>query len=204
METRLAILLYLFVYSLASLYTNKRPACGFVGCSCLVPCIVLKHIIFVAFGSSKFSPHNHFRCGLHLSAKRMINTQPTNDVRTTLIRLRFNLLTSFQHPYNVVLTSCAGWVWKRLYCFVLFWSYWHSMIENFLLHNEHKTLLLIRHVLYAKHNNLSKQYRPGGPASLAGLKHNMCDNNNHVLSLPSYNNVFVYFCLPMHVLIRNT
>ena len=35
--------------------------------------------------------------------------QPANDVRTTLLQRRFNVLTSFQRPYNVVLTSCASW-----------------------------------------------------------------------------------------------
>ena len=34
----------------------------------------------------------------------------TQLVRTTLIRHRFNVLTSFQRPYNVVLTPRAGWV----------------------------------------------------------------------------------------------
>ena len=27
-----------------------------------------------------------------------------------MLQRRFNLLTSFQRPYNVVLTSCDGWV----------------------------------------------------------------------------------------------
>ena len=31
-----------------------------------------------------------------------------HDVRTTLLRRHFNVLTSFQRPCNVVLTSCAG------------------------------------------------------------------------------------------------
>ena len=37
-------------------------------------------------------------------------TQPAHDVRTTLYWRRFNVLTSFHRPYNVVLTSCTGWV----------------------------------------------------------------------------------------------
>ena len=36
-------------------------------------------------------------------------TQPEHDVRTTLHGRRFNVLTSYQRPYDVILTSCAGW-----------------------------------------------------------------------------------------------
>ena len=41
-------------------------------------------------------------------------SQLAHDVRTTLLRRRFNVLTSFQRLYNVVLTSCASWdTWFR-------------------------------------------------------------------------------------------
>ena len=33
-----------------------------------------------------------------------------HDIRMTLSGRRFKVLTSYQRPYNVVLTSCAGWV----------------------------------------------------------------------------------------------
>ena len=36
-------------------------------------------------------------------------TLPAHDVRTTLLRRRFDILTSVQRPYTVFLTSCAGW-----------------------------------------------------------------------------------------------
>ena len=38
------------------------------------------------------------------------STQPTHDVKTTLYVPHFNALTSYQRPYNVVLTSYPGWV----------------------------------------------------------------------------------------------
>ena len=38
----------------------------------------------------------------------MITLQPSHDVRTTLHGRRFNVFTSYQRPYNVVLTSCAA------------------------------------------------------------------------------------------------
>ena len=38
----------------------------------------------------------------------LIAAQPANEVRTTLLSRRFNILTSLQRPYNVILTSCAG------------------------------------------------------------------------------------------------
>ena len=41
---------------------------------------------------------------------RVTATQPTHDVRTTLLRHRFSVLTPFQRSYNVVLTSCASLV----------------------------------------------------------------------------------------------
>ena len=34
--------------------------------------------------------------------------KPAHDVKIMLLRRRLNVLTSFQHPCNVVLTSCAG------------------------------------------------------------------------------------------------
>jgi len=37
-------------------------------------------------------------------------TQQAHDVRTTLLRHHFTVLTLWQRPNNVVLTSCAGWV----------------------------------------------------------------------------------------------
>ena len=39
----------------------------------------------------------------------MDTSQPARDVKTTLIRRRFKVLTSLQRPYNVVSTSCARW-----------------------------------------------------------------------------------------------
>ena len=44
------------------------------------------------------------------TTSRIVHTQLAHDVRTTLLRRRFNVFTSFQRPYNVVLTSCASWV----------------------------------------------------------------------------------------------
>ena len=38
-----------------------------------------------------------------------LKAQLIHDVRTTSLQRRFSVLTSFQRPYNVVLTSCAGW-----------------------------------------------------------------------------------------------
>ena len=39
----------------------------------------------------------------------LINSQPAQDVRTTLLQRYFNVSASFQRPCNVVLTSYAGW-----------------------------------------------------------------------------------------------
>ena len=41
-----------------------------------------------------------------------------HDVRTTLLRRHFNVLTSYQRPYNVVLTLCA-----RLVPLILFYNF---------------------------------------------------------------------------------
>ena len=35
-------------------------------------------------------------------------SQPAHDVKTTVLGRYYSVLTSFQRPYNVVLTSCAG------------------------------------------------------------------------------------------------
>ena len=35
--------------------------------------------------------------------------QSAHDVRTMLLRRHFDVSTSLQRPYNVVLKSCAGW-----------------------------------------------------------------------------------------------
>ena len=39
-------------------------------------------------------------------------SQPAYEIRTTLQRHYFDVLTFWRRPYNVVLTSCAGW--KRM------------------------------------------------------------------------------------------
>ena len=41
-------------------------------------------------------------------------TQPAHDVRTTLYGRCYDVKTLKRRPYNVVLTSCAGWVLGRL------------------------------------------------------------------------------------------
>ena len=45
------------------------------------------------------------------SYSRLYHSEITqaHDVKTLYGR-HFNVLTSHQHPYNVVLTSCAGWI----------------------------------------------------------------------------------------------
>ena len=40
--------------------------------------------------------------------------QPTYDVRTTLLRCLFSVLTSSQRPYNIVLTSCTNKPFSKL------------------------------------------------------------------------------------------
>ena len=42
--------------------------------------------------------------------KKNLLPQPAHDVRTTSMQRRFNVLTSFQRPYNVVLMSCTSWL----------------------------------------------------------------------------------------------
>ena len=50
----------------------------------------------------------HYEVLLESGITLYVLTQPSHDVRTTLLRRRFSVLTSSQRPYNVVLTSCAS------------------------------------------------------------------------------------------------
>ena len=50
-------------------------------------------------------------------------SQQAHDVKTTLLRRHFNVLTSLQRPFNVVLTSCAGWARSYLDFFHHFWIF---------------------------------------------------------------------------------
>ena len=47
-----------------------------------------------------------------------LHSQPAHDVRTTLYGRRFNVLTSFQNPHDVVLKSCVSWVAAKKLNFV--------------------------------------------------------------------------------------
>ena len=83
-------------------------------------------------------PGNNF---LKKIFERYREFQPPHNVKTTLIRRHFNVLTSYQRPYNVVLTSCASWTLSRNYtgCEIyvesnqaLSWDYiYNKCINNF-------------------------------------------------------------------------
>ena len=68
-------------------------------CFCLSCCILLCTCYLKRKGSSK----NQFLFWTFPSPV------PVHNVITTLLRRCINVLRSFQHPYNVVLTSCSDW-----------------------------------------------------------------------------------------------
>ena len=78
--------------------------------------------------------------------KKAGKTQRAHDIQKTLLRRHFSVATSFQRPYDIVLTLCAGWEWispiyRMNYQYALGWllfctkTTWqqHHMTSNLLV-----------------------------------------------------------------------
>ena len=71
--------------------------------------------VFLAFSIqtlqfNELPPIYNYFLAFFLPAVVEVTSKSTHDVRTTLLRRRFNSLASLQRLYNVISTSCVGWV----------------------------------------------------------------------------------------------
>ena len=91
-----------------------------------------------------------------IRVKEIPLTQLSHDVRTTLLRGRISVVTSFQRPYNVVLTSCASWVKVNDLSKIKICGYWRQSLGS------NYTLFVF--VLFVTHRSLfhNVKFRGGG------------------------------------------